>query len=210
MNDFRRNGVQAASVNGSYSTRGNVILRVPQGSVHGLALFLLYIYDIEDKIQSNTSLYADDTIVFREINSIDDHSILQEDLDTLSGCTTTWLMEQIFANVSSFRLPKNVQEPSSNIPFWEKFLNVQIIMSILELQFQFTEICRSCSHYNSYKFSLCACSIILLNQPSFPADFPVSPASFQAITIPSIVWMKLPIDSRMMLLISTVLGAPLF
>ena len=33
--------------------------------------------------------YADDTIVHREINSINDHNILREDLDALS---TTWLM----------------------------------------------------------------------------------------------------------------------
>ena len=93
INDFLRNKVQAVSVNGSHSTWGNVTLVVLQGSVLGPALFLQYINDIKEKIQSNMRLYPDDTIVYREINSINDHDILQEHLDTQSEWTTTWLMD---------------------------------------------------------------------------------------------------------------------
>ena len=56
-------------------------------------LFFLYINDIKEKIQSNMRLYADDTNVYREINSINDHNIIQEDLDALSELSTTWLMD---------------------------------------------------------------------------------------------------------------------
>ena len=83
INDFLRNRVQAVSVNGSHSTWGNVTSGVPQDSVLGPALFLLYIDDIKEKIQSNMHLYADDSIVYREINFINDHSILQEDHKTV-------------------------------------------------------------------------------------------------------------------------------
>ena len=93
INDILHNRVQAVSVNGSHSTRGSVTVGVLQCSVLGQALFLPYINDIKDKIQSNMRVYADDTIVFREINSINVHYILQEDLDTLSEWTTTWLMD---------------------------------------------------------------------------------------------------------------------
>ena len=93
INDFLRNRVQAVSVNASHSTWGNVASGVPQDSVLGPALFLLYINDIKEEIQSNMRLYADDIIVFREINSINDHNILLEYLDTLSEWTTTWLMD---------------------------------------------------------------------------------------------------------------------
>ena len=64
INDFLFNRVQVVSVNGSHSTCGNVTSGVPQGSVLGEALFLLYINDIKEKIQSNMRLYADDTIVY--------------------------------------------------------------------------------------------------------------------------------------------------
>ena len=53
MNDFQRNRVQAVSVNGSHSTWGSVTPGVPQGSVVDPALFLIYINDIKEKLQSN-------------------------------------------------------------------------------------------------------------------------------------------------------------
>ena len=93
INDSLRNKVPAVSVNRSHSTWRNVTSGVPKGSVLGPAMFLLYINDINDKIQSHMCLYADDTIMYREINSINDHNILQDDLDTLSEWKTTWLMD---------------------------------------------------------------------------------------------------------------------
>ena len=84
INDFQRNRVHAVSVNGSHLTWCNATSGVPQGSVLVPALFLPYINDIKEKIRSNMRLYADDAIVYREINSINDHNILQEELDTLS------------------------------------------------------------------------------------------------------------------------------
>jgi len=92
VNDFLHNRVQAVSVNGTHSTWGDVTSGVPQGSVLGPALFLLYVNDIQEKIQSNMRLFADDSIVYREIKSIDDHVILQRDLDALAEWSTTWLM----------------------------------------------------------------------------------------------------------------------
>ena len=93
INDFLRNWVQAVSINGLHLTWGNVTSGVLQGSVHGPTLFLLYINDIKEKIQSNMRLHADDTIVYRKTNSINDHNILQEDTDTLSEWSTIWLMD---------------------------------------------------------------------------------------------------------------------
>ena len=75
--------VQAVSVNGSHSTFGNATSGIRQGSVLGPALFLVYINGIRKKTQPNMRLYADDTFVYKEINSINDHKILQEDLDTV-------------------------------------------------------------------------------------------------------------------------------
>ena len=51
--------------------------------------FLSNLNDIKEKMQSNMRLYADETIVYREINFITDHNILQENLDTLHEWSNT-------------------------------------------------------------------------------------------------------------------------
>ncbi|XP_072046454.1 uncharacterized protein [Amphiura filiformis] len=84
---------QAVSVNGTHSTWGNVTSGVPQGSVLGPALFLLYINDIQDNIKSNIRLFAEDSILYREIHNQEDHQILQEDLQVLADWATDWLMD---------------------------------------------------------------------------------------------------------------------
>ena len=53
---------------------------VPQGSVLGPILFLPYIDDINENVQSSIRLFADDSIIYRKINSNIDHQVLQTDL----------------------------------------------------------------------------------------------------------------------------------
>ena len=75
----------------SYLT--NVTSGVPQGSVPGPTLFLLYINDIADSIQSDVRLFADDSMIYRDINSESDHHILQSDLNTISKWCKGWSIE---------------------------------------------------------------------------------------------------------------------
>ena len=92
INSFLSNRKQSVSVNGTHSSWVNVTSGVPQGSVLGPVLFLLYINDINDHIQSTIKLFADDSILYREIQNPQDLAILQADLNTLADWADNWLM----------------------------------------------------------------------------------------------------------------------
>ena len=70
----------------------SVISGVPQGSVLGPLLFLCYINDIPTVVKSKIKLYADDTSLYRNINSEEDITILQQYLNSLSQWAKKWQM----------------------------------------------------------------------------------------------------------------------
>ena len=71
----------------------SVISGVPQGSVLGPILFLLYINDIVKDIHGTVLLFADDTMIYMVIRSENDAARFQQDLDLLSEWGKTWMME---------------------------------------------------------------------------------------------------------------------
>ena len=65
---------------------------VPQGTVLGPPHFLLFINDIPAWVTSRKRVFADDYIVYRNIQTPDDCSQLQRDLDSLAQWESTWGM----------------------------------------------------------------------------------------------------------------------
>ena len=70
-----------------------MISGVPQGSVLGPILFLIFINDLPDNLNSKARMFADDCIVYREIKSNKDQLTLQEDLDILAALEQKWGMD---------------------------------------------------------------------------------------------------------------------
>ena len=62
-------------------------------SVLGPLLFVIYINDLPEAINSDSFLFADDTKVFREITSKDDPFALQSDIDSLQHWSNKWLLQ---------------------------------------------------------------------------------------------------------------------
>ena len=61
-----------------------VLSGVPQESVLGPVLFLIFINDLPDNIRSSVRRFADDCVLYRNINSLIDCQILQDDLNSLA------------------------------------------------------------------------------------------------------------------------------
>ena len=90
---FLTGRTQVVQVNGESSSPAPVLSGIPQGSVLGPLLFVIFINDLPESIKSEIFLFADDTKVFRKITSISDSEALQRDIDSLEEWTRKWLLE---------------------------------------------------------------------------------------------------------------------
>ena len=93
IESFLRNRQQTVVLEGSKSSTSSVISGVPQGTVLGPTLFLIFINDLLSYVKSPVRLFADDCVIYREIKSSLDASTLQSDLNNLHRWEREWLME---------------------------------------------------------------------------------------------------------------------
>ena len=90
VEDFLSDRNFSVRVNTDLSSQRRVCSGVPQGSVLGPLLFIVYINDLLERIQSPCLMYADDIKIWREIRTEDDPEILQQDLDCLMSWSASW------------------------------------------------------------------------------------------------------------------------
>ena len=88
------NRSQSVCVDGTYSSKQYITAGVPQGSVLGPMLFLIYINDISEDLTGMTRLFADDTsLSFSSVNLFEIERVLNEDLSKLSAWAKRWLIK---------------------------------------------------------------------------------------------------------------------
>jgi len=83
---------QRICVQDEVSQWGWVLSGVPQGSVLGPVLFLIFIDDLEDEIKNMVYKFADDTKVLAQVHSDAERTKSQEDLDKLTEWAKKWQM----------------------------------------------------------------------------------------------------------------------
>ena len=79
-------------MDGGVSSWKSVLSGVPQGSVLGPILFLVYINDLEEGVTGKILKFADDTNLFRKVKEIGDNFFLQDDIDKLVKWSEKWQM----------------------------------------------------------------------------------------------------------------------
>ena len=134
---------------------------VPQGTVLGPLLFLLYINDIGDKLSQGTKirLFADDCLIYRDIKNQQDCQTLQKDLSGLEKWSISWKMHfnptkcyvlQVTHNITGkvsypYRLHNTILETKHHNPYlgveldeklnWKEHLTSKVNKATKQLNF---------------------------------------------------------------------------
>ena len=92
IENFLSNRIQRVIINGAQSEDKTVTSGIPQGSVLGPILFVMYINDLPASVQSEIRLFADDTKLFTRSDLEGATETLQKDLDLLQNWSEKWLL----------------------------------------------------------------------------------------------------------------------
>ena len=110
IKSFLTNRKQKVEVEGCHSEESDVLSGVPQGSVVGPLLFIIYISDIDENVNgSRIASFADDTRLLKEVRKDEDCAILQRDLESVYS----WVKENNMAlNAGKFEVLRLGKHPN--------------------------------------------------------------------------------------------------
>ena len=93
LENYLSDRFQRVILNGQFSSRKPILAGVPQGSILGPLLFLIYINDLPNGLKSNAKSFADDTSLFTSVKDKNEStSILNNDLLLISKWAYNWKM----------------------------------------------------------------------------------------------------------------------
>ena len=124
---------------------------VPQGSILGPLLFLLYINDIVNDIGSNIRLFADDTSLFIIVdNPVTAAECLNSDLNKLSRWAATWLVTFNPSKTEALLFSRKLNKPQHS-PLFMQNHQISEVESHKHLGLYFSNDCTWHKHINYIK-----------------------------------------------------------
>ena len=132
IRSFLTDRSQVVVVKGAHSREEVVVSGVPQGTVLGPILFIMFINDLKNKVsESNVSFFADDTRISKQIHTMDSKNQLENDLIRVLSWSKSNNME---LNEGKFELQSynvkscnNVQE----LPFYPQLFAYSVSDTVL-------------------------------------------------------------------------------
>jgi len=135
ISQFLHSRSQQVVLNGEYSSSIPVTLGIPQGTVLGPLLFLIYIDDLPEHVsKSRIRLFADDCIIYKQILTPNDAELLQEDINSIAQWASLWQMRFNVTKCCYIHFPP-LKYTISLTPFMVLYCNTQTAANILESQF---------------------------------------------------------------------------
>ena len=107
INAFLDGRKQRVIINGEESPWKDVTSGIPQGSVVGPVLFVIFINDPPDVMKQSVQMFADDTKMWSKISNLQDCVYLQEDIDKLQEWSKNWLVAFTATKCKIMRLRNN-------------------------------------------------------------------------------------------------------
>ena len=130
--NYFSNRKQRVVLNGFSSDYSSIEYRVPQGSVFGPLLFLIYINDLEKNIKSNVKFFADNTMLFSLVNNPTiSANELNHDLKVISQWAYQWKMKfNPNLNKQATELLFSCKKKGPNHP--SLFFNESVVPTVIE------------------------------------------------------------------------------
>ena len=136
---------------GSFSEWVYIKAGVPEGSILGPLLFLLYINDIVKNIGSNIRLFADDTSLFIIVDNPTTAALcLNSDLEKLSRCAAIWLVTFNPSKNEIFLISRKINKPI-HPPLYMQNVQIQEVSSHKHLGLYFSNDCSWHQHIDYIK-----------------------------------------------------------
>ena len=113
FSDYLHNRHQRVVIQGQSSSWGKICAGVPQGSVLGPLMFLIYINDIVDIVRSKIKLFADDTSLYLTIdNPVIAAQTMNMDLSNIDQWSKDWLVTFNALKTDSMLISRKSNSPS--------------------------------------------------------------------------------------------------
>ncbi|MES9879908.1 MAG: reverse transcriptase family protein [Sedimenticola sp.] len=142
ISDFLLGRRQYVAVKGKHSSWQDVLSGVPQGSVLGPILFIIYINDLPEVVNSTVKIFADDTKLYSKDS---DYNIIQQDLDSLCSWADLWQLRFNVSKCKAIHYGRDNQEHMYSM----NSVNLEIVSEEKDLGITFQQNLKFSSHIAS-------------------------------------------------------------
>ena len=127
IRDFLHDRFIKVVLNGCESTAGHINAGVPQGSILGPSLFLIYINDLAKVVSNDINMFADDTTLSAVVPNVKSRKItadcINTDLKEIEAWANEWLVKFNAKKTQFLHICRKTSIDASNINFCSEILN---------------------------------------------------------------------------------------